>query len=53
MPPPGFHDLLAMSSYRHALIEGGIALLRAHLGFLKTMLELPRQILNGENGDER
>lgn len=42
-PPPGFHDLMAMSSYGHCRIEGNIDLLRTHLGFIKSLMAAPRR----------
>lgn len=44
-PPPGFHDLMAMSSFGHCRIEGDIDLLRTHLGFIKSLMAAPRQFL--------
>jgi len=44
-PPPGFHDLMAMSSYGHCRIEGDIEALRTHLGFIKSLMAAPRQFL--------
>ncbi len=41
-PPPGFHDLMAMSSYGHCRIEGNMDLLRTHLGFIKSVMAAPR-----------
>ncbi|MGH1358867.1 MAG: hypothetical protein ACRBC3_08900 [Burkholderiaceae bacterium] len=45
LPPPGFHDLMAMSSYGHCHIEGNIHTLRTHLGFIKSLMAAPRQFL--------
>lgn len=44
MPPRGFHDILAMSSYFHLQISGNQALLREHLAFLKQLMQIPRQV---------
>lgn len=44
-PPPGFHDLMAMSSFGHCQIEGDIDLLRTHLGFIKSLMAAPREFL--------
>lgn len=43
VPPPGFHDILAMSSYFHLRVTGNQHLLREHLAYLKHLLALPRQ----------
>src|SRR5690606_21415581 len=43
IPPRGFHDLFAMSSYGHVEITGDVDRLRAALAFLKTLFELPRE----------
>ncbi|MFK7962554.1 MAG: hypothetical protein AB8C46_01160 [Burkholderiaceae bacterium] len=45
VPPPGFHDLMAMSSYGHCRIEGNIELMRTHLGFIKSLMAAPRQFI--------
>lgn len=44
-PPPGFHDLMAMSSFGHCRIEGDIDALRTHLGFIKSLMTAPRLFL--------
>jgi hypothetical protein len=43
LPPRGFHDILAMSSYFHLRIAGNQHLFREHLAFLKHLLALPRE----------
>ena len=42
-PPPGFHDIFAMTSTGAALIEGDLTPLRRHLRFVKALLALPRE----------
>jgi hypothetical protein len=42
VPPPGYHDLLAMRRYRRILIEGDIRLMSAYLFYLKRLFALLR-----------
>ncbi len=42
IPPRGFHDLFAMSSYGHVEIGGDVDRLRAALPFVKALFEVPR-----------
>lgn len=43
IPPRGFHDIFAMSSYGHMEVSGDVDRLRAGLAFLKALLALPRE----------
>ena len=43
LPPRGFHDLLAMSSYFSVQISGNQDLLRENLAFVKALFAIPRQ----------
>jgi len=43
MPEPGFHDLLAMSRFGRAVIEGDLQPLMANLRYFKEVLEAPRR----------
>jgi hypothetical protein len=42
VPPPGYHDLLALRRYRRLQIEGDIRLLSAYLFYLKRLFALLR-----------
>jgi len=42
VPPPGYHDLLAMRRYRRIQIEGDIRLMSAYLFYLKRLFALLR-----------
>jgi hypothetical protein len=42
VPAPGFHDLLAMTKFGHARIEGDLRPFMAHLRYVKDVLTLPR-----------
>lgn len=42
VPEPGFHDILAMTRFGHATIEGDLQPLMAHLRYVKEVLEAPR-----------
>lgn len=43
MPRPGYHDLLAMTRFGRATIEGELQPLMANLRYLKEVLESPRR----------
>ena len=42
VPKPGFHDLLALSKFRHLKVEGDIKMFMAHLRYFKEVLASPR-----------
>ena len=42
-PPPGLHDIFAMSATGNARIEGDMAVLHEHLWFFKTLLVTLRE----------
>ncbi len=42
VPPPGYHDLLALRRYRRLQIEGDIRLMSAYLFYLKRLFALMR-----------
>jgi hypothetical protein len=42
VPAPGFHDLLAMTKFGHARIDGDLRPFMAHLRYVKDVLTLPR-----------
>jgi len=42
VPPPGYHDLLAMRRYRRIQIEGDIRLMSAYLFYQKRLFALLR-----------
>jgi hypothetical protein len=48
MPPPGWHDLLALTKRGEATLEGDLHPFMAHLQFFKDLLALPRR--NGFGG---
>lgn len=43
LPEPGFHDLLAMTRFGRATIEGDLQPLMANLRYFKEVLEAPRR----------
>jgi hypothetical protein len=43
MPEPGFHDILAMSRFGRATLEGDLQPLMANLRYVKEVLEAPRR----------
>lgn len=43
MPPPGWHDLLALTKRGEATLEGDIHPFMAHLQYFKDLLALPRR----------
>jgi len=43
IPEPGFHDVLAMSRFGRAVIEGNLQPLMANLRYFKEVLAAPRQ----------
>jgi hypothetical protein len=42
-PPPGWHDLLALTKRGEAVLEGDLHPFMAHLQYFKDVLALPRQ----------
>lgn len=42
VPPPGYHDLLALRRYRRLQIEGDIRLMSAYLFYIKRLFALLR-----------
>ncbi|WGD50711.1 hypothetical protein QA641_34775 [Bradyrhizobium sp. CB1650] len=48
MPPPGWHDLLALTKRGQATLEGDLHPFMAHLQYFKDLLALPRR--NGFGG---
>jgi hypothetical protein len=44
VPPPGFHDLLALTKFGHARLEGDLHPLLSNLQFFKDLLALPRSL---------
>lgn len=42
VPPPGYHDLLALRRYRRIQIEGDIRLMSAYLFYIKRLFALLR-----------
>ncbi len=54
IPPPGYNDIFAMTSYQHARIDGDISLLLKDLRFIKTIVALPRgHIDSASTGTDR
>ena len=45
LPEPGFHDLLAMSRFGRAVIEGDLQPFMANLRYFKEVLEAPRRAM--------
>ncbi len=43
VPAPGYHDLLAMTRFGNASIEGDLQPVMANLRYIKEMLEAPRR----------
>jgi len=41
-PPPGWHDLLALTKRKQAVLEGDLHPFMAHLQYFKDVLALPR-----------
>ena len=51
VPEPGYHDLLAMTRFGAARIEGDLHPLMANLRYVKDVLEAPRRAgLGGDDG---
>ena len=51
VPEPGYHDLLAMTRFGAARIEGDLQPLMANLRYVKEVLEAPRRAgLGGNDG---
>ena len=48
MPEPGFNDVLAMSRFGRATIEGDLQPLMANLRYFKEVLEAPRRAVLAE-----
>ena len=48
LPPPGWHDLLALTKRGEAVLEGDLYPFMAHLRYFKDLLALPRR--NGFTG---
>src|ERR1700675_4982796 len=44
VPPPGYHDLFALTRFGHARIEGDLLPLMANLRYVKEILETPRRL---------
>ena len=42
VPKPGYHDLVAMTKFRHLKVDGDIKLFMTHLQYLKDALALLR-----------
>jgi len=42
VPKPGYHDLVAMTKFRHLKVDGDIKLFMTHLQFLKDALAMLR-----------
>ena len=42
-PPPGWHDIFALSKRRELSLEGNLQPLMAHLQYFKDLLTLPRK----------
>ncbi len=47
MPPPGWHDLLALTKRGEAVLEGELHPFMAHLQYFKDLLALPRRLASG------
>lgn len=45
MPAPGYHDLLALTRFGHATIDGDLQPLMANLRYIKDVLASPRGLL--------
>jgi hypothetical protein len=50
LPEPGFHDLLAMSRFGRAVIEGDLQPFMANLRYFKEVMEAPRRALAAAGG---
>ena len=50
LPEPGFHDLLAMSRFGRAVIEGDLQPFMANLRYFKEVLEAPRRAMVAAGG---
>ena len=44
VPRPGYHDLLALTRFGHARVEGDLHPLMANLRYVKEVLETPRRL---------
>lgn len=44
VPPPGFHDILALIKSRRLLVQGNLYPLMSNLLYFKAMLALPRSL---------
>ena len=52
VPVPGYHDILAMTRFGHAKIEGDLQPLLANLRYVKDVLAAPRRAgLEIDNAD--
>lgn len=47
MPKPGWHDLLALTKRREAVLEGDLHPFMTHLQYFKDVLALPRHLRSG------
>ena len=47
VPPPGYHDLLAMTRFGTARLDGDLQPLMANLRYIKEVLEAPRHAVEG------
>ncbi len=52
VPEPGYHDLLAMTRFGAARIEGDLQPLMANLRYVKEVLEAPRRAGLGTGGGD-
>ena len=44
VPPPGYHDLIALLRYKRLRLEGNLQPLMANLLYFKLVLETPRRL---------
>ena len=42
-PPPGYHDIFAMSRFGHCCLEGDLGVLLSNLRYVKEVLAIPRR----------
>ena len=50
-PPPGYHDIFAMSRFGHCRLEGDLSVLLSNLRYVKEVLAIPRRKADTGGGD--
>ena len=50
-PPPGYHDIFAMSRFGHCRLEGDLSVLLSNLRYIKEVLAIPRCKADKDGGN--